>query len=605
MVSEIPGQASSPAVAGANARRGRLLLAAALLALSAVAIGLLATIIRASWLYAAAVPIADEWTMGNLLIQFDRGTLALGDLWAVHNEHRIVMSRLISLPLVVFFDWNRFAHLLVALAVVLISLSLLMRAAWQSVAWKPAAVATLFPIVALGLSLTRLENWTLPFTDKIPTVLGVSLTMWALSSRAWGRSRFAWAIGGALVASLSSLSGLLIWPAFAPALFVAGRRWGAGWISAAIITLALYVQGYASARPVAETLPPRPGFADCVGFLLANMGAPIGYPSVTRSMVFGAVAGVVLLLALLVLIPQARRDQRLLQDVSIWLGAVAFAGASGVAILVGRAGEFGQSAAIYSRFHAFSSLSWMAAFVLVAMAAGAARRPAPRATRPLVWISTALLLCAVCSLAVANWMSVTIMRGYLLTYQTQQACVVVAPSASDACLSTFYRDTDLIRTTVDYLFEHDRGFAADTISIPSHGVPTAVAYAHLPVKGRRVFRCNKAGEDGSELNVDVPIIAQRAVCFRAANPPWTGLQGFTRMLGRQHLCVVPRWETAGVWREVADGSQWCLVDWEMGDERAASLLNENGNLILHAYFPNGGYIPFADGRPARWAEPPD
>ena len=129
-----------------SARRGKVGAAAAIAVIACVLVGLLGSILWMSWRNAAAVPISDKWSMGSLLAKAEAGTLAAGDFWAVRNGHRPVLSRLISLPVVLFLDWNRYAHLVIALIIVLISLALQLRAAWTSIPWRPAALIAFVPI---------------------------------------------------------------------------------------------------------------------------------------------------------------------------------------------------------------------------------------------------------------------------------------------------------------------------------------------------------------------------------------------------------------------------------------------------------------------------
>ena len=47
--------------------------------------------------YASDIPFADEWLVVNLLDKFRAGTLTFWDIFAHHNEHRIVTTKIILL----------------------------------------------------------------------------------------------------------------------------------------------------------------------------------------------------------------------------------------------------------------------------------------------------------------------------------------------------------------------------------------------------------------------------------------------------------------------------------------------------------------------------
>jgi hypothetical protein len=584
--------------------RERIAMAASVAIAGCVLVGLLVSIIWISWRNAAMVPISDEWSMGDLLAKVEAGTLSGGDLWAVHNEHRIVLSRLISLPVVLLLDWNRFAHLLIALAIVLISLALFLRAAWQSIPWRPAAVAASVPIVALCLSLTRFENWMLPFTDKIPTVFVVAICVWALSAREWRTSSLSWAISGAVVASLSSLGGLFVWLAFGPAVLVASRRAFAGWVVAAAVTGGMYFQGYAPSFNAPTVKPvPRLGPSESLGFLFAYLGAPIGYPHLELAAAFGVVGAMVVLIAILVLADPRWRDMSLIRHGTVWLGLAAFAGMSAGAILAGRGGIFGPASALYSRFHAFSSLWWIAAIVLTAMAVSSQRSACPTSQRKwvpgrLTRLNIVLLVCAGVGLVAANWQSAGIMSRVMASYRVRQGCVVTAVNEDVNCLAFYSQDTDALRTTVANLYKYNRGFVADTVFIASHGAPSAVDYALLPEDDQLVFRCGNLGKGGRKPDVTVSSEVIRTACDRARNLLWETQPVSVTPGTPMQLCVVSDWRTAGVLHTLQDGSQWCAIDWMTIDGHAASLVSPDGSIIVHAYL-NNEYIPFNEGRPAR------
>ncbi|MDQ2654708.1 MAG: hypothetical protein M3Z20_16870 [Chloroflexota bacterium] len=569
---------------------------------------LLASILWISWHNLAVVPISDEWEMGRLLEKFDAGTLRTDDLWAVHNEHRILFSRLISLPVIVLLDWNRFAHLVVVLVIVVASMALLLRAAWQSIPWRAAVFTVLAPVVALSLSLTRLENWTLPFTDKIPTVFGIALCVWALAARKWSWPRVAWAILGAVIASASSLGGLIIWVAFAPTLLVVGKRAITAWGLAAAVTAVIYFHDYAPAAHSGAVSPgERPGLLDSMHFMFAYIGAPIGYPHLERSTAFGVVGCVLLLIVALPLLRAAWRDPALRRDTLVWLGLAAFAGMSGVAILAGRSWEYGAGAAQYSRFHAFASLWWIAALVLTGMAASYSplAKHANLTLRTsmvpekVVVTSVALLVCAGIGLAVANYSSFVILGAFMRDFQSRQGCVFLADTAPEECLAYFWPDVDEVRSRVAYLYDHQRGFAAGTMVVPGYSIPSAPAYFQVPAGEQARFRCGGLEKGGRAPIADISPAVMRTVCERTMNAPWPKRGEVFWLLPSNPFCVVPNWDVSGFWVALVDGSEWCAIDWKMDDGRAATLVNQDGSVAVHAYFPSGSYTLFVDGQPVR------
>ena len=56
--------------------------------------------------YGVDIPSWDQWELVPLLGKMHAGKLSFADLWARHNEHRILFPRSIMLLLASLTDWN-------------------------------------------------------------------------------------------------------------------------------------------------------------------------------------------------------------------------------------------------------------------------------------------------------------------------------------------------------------------------------------------------------------------------------------------------------------------------------------------------------------------
>ena len=56
--------------------------------------------------YGVDVPYWDQWRLVPLLAALDDGTMRVSDLWAIHNEHRVLFPRLVMLGLAQLSGWN-------------------------------------------------------------------------------------------------------------------------------------------------------------------------------------------------------------------------------------------------------------------------------------------------------------------------------------------------------------------------------------------------------------------------------------------------------------------------------------------------------------------
>ncbi len=154
-------------------------------------------------------PYLDQWEFVPFLEKYDQGTLGWGDFWAQHNEHRIVLPRLIMLACAVLTQWDVRAEL--AVNVVLgASIFLTWLALSPITCRKQPLWAGLLSLLAFSLS--QWQNWFLGWQ------LQVFLSVWCVCMSLWLLSRglespWGWmgASLAALVATFSFANGMLVW----------------------------------------------------------------------------------------------------------------------------------------------------------------------------------------------------------------------------------------------------------------------------------------------------------------------------------------------------------------------------------------------------------
>lgn len=481
---------------------------------------LLGVILWMIWQRTPQVPVWDEWEMTELVQKLAAGRLTVSDLWAfhVHNEHRIVVSRLSSLVFIELTGWNRQVQMTFNAGVVAITVAFLLDCARSAAANRDLSAAMLLPFSLLLFSLARFSSWFQPVTDKIPTAFGVALCMWALARAPVSTPRFALALAGAVVASLSSLGGVLVWAAFAPAVWLTGRMRFLVWLAAALAIVVPYLVGFPTGtltpdytRETAQRLPP----AEAVRYGLTLLGASVGYPWVNLALAFGLLSVALLGANVAALWWSPRREEVLSvrpssrvippqeesrhrrrtvlgtpkwflealaplgmtrlshragapirrpipQTAAAWGGLALFALGSAGAVAVGRGAGFGIESAIGSRFHTFSSLWWCVVFVvaaatslrLVTTPAGAHGRQSV-AIRALLAANVVVLALALAGVVQAN------VAGFLQTSAGQdrlrqnQGCVLAYAEADEACLALYHWDPALTRSRAAWLDARD------------------------------------------------------------------------------------------------------------------------------------------------------
>jgi hypothetical protein len=320
-------------------------------------------------------PYWDAWELLPLMQRWEAGVLGFADLWAQHNEHRILIPRAIMLSLAYATGWNTGFEvalgILCAGALVATLSAFALRAPADRALTPPWWVVPVFSF--LIFSWTQMENWIWGWQFMVClSTAAVGMGMVLLSGDApW---RFAAAVALGIVATFSFANGLLYWIAAAPVVLLAGalaprvrlRRvliWGG--IGAACIIA--YLIGYAKPEvtPSLGSVWQAPQLI--LGYVVLYLGAPLTAlftrppwhgPLTFPVQIWMYLPGVIGLGAgawLLVALWRARTVCA--TRLSPWLGLILFAGGSATVTAVGRAG-YGLGQALTSAYIPISSLYW-------------------------------------------------------------------------------------------------------------------------------------------------------------------------------------------------------------------------------------------------------
>jgi hypothetical protein len=353
-------------------RGARITLGFAFAAAACFAVGSALHIQSASY---TAIPFWDFWSELGTVRKAHLGTLGIGDLWAQHNEHRILLSRLQFIA-----DYALFGGQLVSLlaAIVVSSAVLALVLAWPITSvWGDRTVTLGFFAVALLATLSPLgwENLTWPF--QVGFVQAYMFAMAAIAfavcslhaehAESAGRHRLGliWLVVLATAATYSLANGLVVWPILVLIIFI--RRIGArstGFIAAAGAGVtASYLWGYKPVRahtPYSESLEHPLGMAHYVAVFLGHPAQLLG----SKAEEGVGCVGVVVFLGLLWML---LRDRTLREHPAALFGTAAsmFAFATAIQTALGRL-EFGVGQALSSRYSIAAAVFW------VSLAAGVA-----------------------------------------------------------------------------------------------------------------------------------------------------------------------------------------------------------------------------------------
>src|SRR5260370_19777111 len=124
---------------------------------------LIGFILHAIWTRTPHVPYWDEWETVLLVQHFTQHTLTWGEIWAFHNEHRIVMTNLIDLGLILLTHWNRQIEMTFDVALSVGEGALLLLSIRRGLQSRVLTAVAILPVSLVLLSLAQWETWAATF----------------------------------------------------------------------------------------------------------------------------------------------------------------------------------------------------------------------------------------------------------------------------------------------------------------------------------------------------------------------------------------------------------------------------------------------------------
>ncbi len=189
----------------------------------------------------------DQWSDIALIESAYSRHLSLSALWAQHTDNRILFPNLVVLLLAKTTHFNVLDEEFLS-AVTAVGATAVLIIGHRR--WSPGALLIFYlPVAIVMLSFAQNENalWGFQFSWYL-VLFAVSVSLVLCDSPSWDWLMFAGATLAAIVASYSSLQGLLIWPAGLVVLLLRRRslRFIVAWVVAGAVTTALYFVNYNS-----------------------------------------------------------------------------------------------------------------------------------------------------------------------------------------------------------------------------------------------------------------------------------------------------------------------------------------------------------------------
>lgn len=396
----------------------------------------------AIWSYTGSVPFEDEWANVPIVHSFLTGTFSLGEVWAFHNQHRIVIPRLVDLLLTVVTHWNRQVEMTVDVIFAVASTWLLFASLKKTILSNLLAWIFLIPASLLMLSWGQYENWLEPFQITfILTIVGVSCCVRGLVNGKTSIGGFILAIFGATIAALSSLGGTIAFIAFFPIILSFGWRRSSIWVAVALGVLVPYFLGFPH-----SSLDLQPvGIAQ---YVLAYLGAPLVGWHLDRAIAAGLVSLVLAGGSVIIY----WRQHGSLYLMGPWIGLGLFAlGVAGITAL-GRNSGGGLIYSLSSRYQAFSGVWWVTIFALIAICLAEVPRtsmfllPASDVNRWLVSNAPSILqgcgvmasICLVVLIGLNNLSNEPALQLFQSGQVQQQSCIKEYIESQPDCFHFYY-----------------------------------------------------------------------------------------------------------------------------------------------------------------------
>jgi hypothetical protein len=330
--------------------------------------------------YGVNVPYADEFTLAPLLVKAHDHSLTLADLFAQHNEHRYVFTRLIFIAIKFCSQGNVRAEMFFSVFLAVLTGAILW---WLLLKTTTALFTTSRTIVLCLFSLllfspVQAENWTWGF--QIPLFFcnfllaaGVAVAF----SKVDFKKKFILCSGIAFIATFSFGGGVILWALTFPCGLLGHRdktarsRWGwfAFWCVLAAASIALYFFHYVkppSHPPIAAAKEPVAYYRYITAFLGAHLSRASCFEPTSQAVAIGT-GLLALYLGGAVYGLRRFKDVGLLNRLLPWLALGGYALFSGALAALARIG-FGVSQALDSRYTSFSlyiSVAAIALFVIV------------------------------------------------------------------------------------------------------------------------------------------------------------------------------------------------------------------------------------------------
>ena len=321
------------------------------------------------------VPVLDQWDFIPLLRKSYEGTVTLHDLWAQHNEHRIIFPRLLMLALAHVSGWQVTWEMAASVVLaVLMFLAIVRQVRTTSRLTHKQGLMWTIPMISLAIfSANQEQNWLWGWqVQMLMNMLVAVVGLLLLANPGLTFWRYSGALALGIVALYSFANGAVYWVIGAVVLLAvrgeATRKTAysrlAVWLVAGALAMYSYLYDF---KPVAEH--PKLSFVfenplAWLRYILAYVGTPCLPSRAVLAPIAVWVGGAGLLLLISTTWLAVRSKQVTLQLLLPYLSLCGYAIGGAMITAIGRAG-FGVAQAMASRYVTMANPIWITNLVLL------------------------------------------------------------------------------------------------------------------------------------------------------------------------------------------------------------------------------------------------
>ena len=333
--------------------------------------------------YGVNVPYGDEWSLTPLFQHWNSGQAGFAELWAQHNEHRIVVPKLVYLAFAYGTHWNLRAEMFFSLFLCVLTAGGLYVIVARTIEASASVRLAVWALLNLFLfSPIQGENWLWGFQLQIflPNLCLIGAVV-CVSSCSGETARLLAAAAFTVLGSFSFGGALLLWPVILLLLILWGTKpqYVAVWIALATSVIWIYFRGYQTHPPPASLF----GRFEYLIYFAAFLGTPfVGLP-VEKGLALPVIAGSAATLAYLAAVVYFSRKRNVWRNCAPWFAIGAYALLSAATTARSRI-NFGPAQAMDSRYTTVSTTLLLALLGLTAVALFG-KRDTPEPSKSLVW----------------------------------------------------------------------------------------------------------------------------------------------------------------------------------------------------------------------------